>query len=156
MDEKDILICGLLEKINDNSRKGHKEFFKFINENFIPHNSKKCYLEIKRNVKYLESMEKEDVLFVKARLKQIEEDNDPSKYFPTLLGIFGFVTSLYSIIRIYSKNDLLAVIINIIVLSFLAIYLVRVFFNTTKRRNSIIYFNEIFKNIIFEEGKDDN
>lgn len=141
----------LIELSRIDEKKGVNKFINFINENFVPHKSPRRMEEISVNLEKLKNMASEDVIFMKARLKQLEEDYDLSKFFPALLGIFGIVLMSYKTIGDYFKNSL-TVFVTLFVISVVIIFLVKLFNNMVSRRNTIIYFNTLFNSLDFKNN----
>lgn len=153
MNEPGILINDFLDKINFKTRKEAVDYYKFIEDKFIPFRSKSAYTNIKMNVQSLETMKLEDVMFVKARLKQLEEDNDPSKYFPAMVPLFVMVLSIYiamfNVFKTYSIGIISTIVLMIIIIPLSSIFRIMV-----KRRNTNIYLNSLFNNIEFKQKND--
>ena len=146
MYDYDLFISRLLRM----TEKKDKEFKKFIDKNF---KSSKID-DINTNLNALRAMNSNQQLLVKARAKQFEEINDPSKYFPSLLAITGIVIGMYTLIREQSNNSDLFVIISIIVIAFLGIGVTWLFTKTILMRSTAVYFNSIVTNIQYNnEGK---
>lgn len=150
MEESNVLVNDLLEKMNFKTRKEAKLYYKFIEEKFIPFRSQSSFLNIKKNVESLKEMKPEDVMFVKSRLKQLEEDNDPSKYFPTLVALFLMVQTMYfTLFKMY--KSLFLGMSNIVVIGISIAFLMPTFFLLVKRRNVNIYFNSLFNELEFKK-----
>ncbi|MGE7131180.1 hypothetical protein [Lysinibacillus xylanilyticus] len=104
---------------------------------------------VKNNINSLKKLNENDVLIVKARAKQLEENLDPSKYFPTILGVFGLLMIIFRLplvgfseLEQNSFSLLIGILIGVIAI-FLFLSLVRI----QKKRGKAIYFNSLITNI---------
>ncbi|MED3804002.1 hypothetical protein P4562_18935 [Lysinibacillus xylanilyticus] len=104
---------------------------------------------VKNNINSLKKLNENDVLIVKARAKQLEENLDPSKYFPAILGVFGLLMIIFRLpvvgfseLEQNSFSLLIGILIGVIAI-FLFLSLVRI----QKKRGKAIYFNSLITNI---------
>lgn len=142
-DENNIFIKNLLEV----TRKDDDELKKFIDHHLFPERSQLSIDAINKNVNILKGMNCTQQALVKGRARHFEETNDPSKYFPTLFASFALVISLYALLREITKNSWLTVIMNILVISLLTVYTVRMYVKVVKRRSTAVFFNALISSI---------
>ncbi|OZV96009.1 hypothetical protein DN050_10190 [Heyndrickxia coagulans] len=100
---------------------------------------------INNKIKALKLMDATQKSIVKARAKEFEEANDVSKYFPSLLGILAFILSLYAMLE--KINKIVGLITNLLVITFLTLYSIRLFFKFVERRSTAVYFNALIDSI---------
>lgn len=86
---------------------------------------------------------------IKARAKEFEKLNNPAKYFPTIIAIFGFVLSLYALFREIDK--VLGLFLSFIVTSIITIYVVVLFKKIIKNFSTAVFFNSLIDSIDFEK-----
>ncbi len=101
---------------------------------------------VKKNIDSLKKLNENDVLIVKARAKQLEESLDPSKYFPTILGAFGFIIILYRILLAQFSNFGTLILVSVVI-SVITIFLIFSIRRTQKTRAKAVYFNSLITNI---------
>ncbi|MEB2280186.1 hypothetical protein LAV73_09285 [Lysinibacillus xylanilyticus] len=140
----------LIEISRIDGKIGVNNFIHFINENFVPHKSTEKIDEINANIEMVKNMARNDIILMKARLKQLEEDHDPSKFFPALIGIFGIILMLYSTLNDYFKASGFATLIAVFIV---VIFLVKLFNNIVSNRNTIIFFNTLFNSLDFKNNE---
>ncbi|QDZ98964.1 hypothetical protein D0439_10110 [Lysinibacillus fusiformis] len=146
MYDYDLFISRLLRM----TKKKDKAFKKFIDKNFKSNEID----DLNSNLNALRAMNSNQQLLVKARAKQFEEINDPSKYFPSLLAIAGIVIGMYTLIREQANNSDLFVFISIIVIAILGIGVTWLFTKTVLMRSTAIYFNSIVTNIQYNNEEE--
>ena len=132
---KDLLI---------NAMSKEKSLLNFIDDNLILKEENEKI--VKKNIDSLKKLNENDVLIVKARAKQLEESLDPSKYFPTILGIFGFIIILYRILLAQFSNDLTFIMVSVVI-SAIVIFLISSIGRIQKKRAKAVYFNSLITNI---------
>ncbi|WP_146548171.1 hypothetical protein [Rummeliibacillus suwonensis] len=140
-----IFIKDLLEM----SKKKDKVFKAFIDENLFPKKSSLSDEHIKNNIYSLKFMDKKEQLIIQARAKSFEETFDPSKYFPSLLAIFGGVFAIYKALADRSGN-IVIFLIYIIIMLYLFFYSARLFIKAVNIRPTAVYFNTLINKIEFE------
>jgi hypothetical protein len=143
--ESSNFIYNLIEM----TRKSDKEFQKFIDYHLYPKKSPLSLEVINKNIKTLKLMDSNQRLIVKARAKEFAESNDPSKYFPSLLVIFGFIFNLYKLVEKIDKK--LGLVFNVLVISFFAIFSAHLFFKTVKIRSTAVFFNTLIDTVFDTE-----
>lgn len=147
-------MCGvenlnreLIVKSRLTGKKGLDKFIEFINVKFIPNKSEKEIIEIKENIKALELLDKEEEIILKSRMHQLVEDYDPSKYFPTVLLIFGLLISAYKLLsEIFPDSSFIMGVLLIISL-IIPFYIMLSFKKFIEIRNTVIYFNKLINEI---------
>ena len=137
----------LITKSRLNGKKGINKFVEFINVNYIPNKSEKEMIEIKENIQALKLLDKEEEILLKARMHQLVEDYDPSKYFPTAILIFGMIISAYKLLpEIFPESNFVKGVLLIISLV-IPLYITMSFKNFITTRNAVIYFNHLVNEI---------
>jgi hypothetical protein len=146
-----IFIHNLIEM----TRKDDNELKEFINEYLFPQKSKISIESINKNINILKKMDGTQQALVKSRAKTFEESNDPSKYFPTLLAIYGLVISVYVVLQellvILNVNVVYSIYFRIFLIVTLGITVSKIFFNSLNTRPTAIYFNTLIHSIEFNE-----
>lgn len=133
------------------SRSNENEFKDFIDLHFFTKNSPLSDEVITNNIEVLKKMDASQQSLIKARAKEFEESNDPSKYFPTILTLFGLIITFYSLLTELTKNSSLIIGANIVVAVILVLYATRIFTNTIGKRSTAVFFNTLINSIDFEK-----
>lgn len=140
-----VFIKDLIEA----SKRSDKEFRIFIDENLFPKKSSLSDEHIKNNIYSLKFMDKNEQLIIQARAKSFEETFDPSKYFPSLLAIFGSAFAIYKALADRSGN-IVIFSIYILIMLYVFFYSSRLFSKAVNARPTAVYFNVLISKIEFE------
>jgi len=121
----------------------------------FPQKSKSSIKAINKNIDFLKGMNATQQALVKSRAKVFEETYDPSKYFPTLLAIYGLIISLYVILQESlvknNLNEIFSIDLRVIIIILLGSTASILFLITIRRRATAIYFNTLINNIFGKE-----
>ncbi|WP_397537860.1 hypothetical protein [Rummeliibacillus pycnus] len=156
-EDNKIFIINVIEM----TKKDDKKLKEFIDGNFIPEKSDFGSEAIYKNIEAIKNMDKNQQLLVKARAKQLEENNDASKYMPAFVAIITAIISIYKLLIDYSEKinpKITNIIMGISILgtSILAIIALFLVLNSYKRRATGIFFNSLLSNLEFvKESKSD-
>ncbi|MEK4884888.1 hypothetical protein NST81_09340 [Bacillus sp. FSL W8-0223] len=143
--ENNIFINDLIEI----TRKNNKELKKFIDYHLFPKKSPLSFEAINNNIKALERMDKTQRSIVKARAKEFEESYDPSKHFPPLFGIFGFLISMYSLLK--EINRMVGIISSIMLIVGITTYSAMVYTKAIQLRSTAVFFNALINSLKYDE-----
>ncbi|MCS1390633.1 hypothetical protein QH639_25220 [Lysinibacillus sp. 1 U-2021] len=135
------------------TKKDDKELKRFIDHNLFPKESLLSIDSINSNIDSLRLMNENQQILVKSRAKQFEESNDPTKYFPTLLGIFGLVITLYGILNQVLNNDI-GTLIYATVIGILGIFVANIFRKSIVVRPTAVFFNSLVTNIQYNNEEE--
>jgi hypothetical protein len=140
-----------INNLIDITKKEDETFKKFIDHHLFPQKSQLEIEDINNNIDILQKLNGTQQALVKGRAKSFEELNDPSKYFPSLIAIFGLVIGLYALLREISEGASWVYILSVLVGAGLTIFVARLFGKTVKRRATAVFFNTLLNSIDFKK-----
>ncbi|WP_042472841.1 hypothetical protein [Bacillus ndiopicus] len=138
-----------VNKLIEMTRKKDNQLKGFIDKKLINSDTE----TINKHIDKLKTMDENQQLIVKARAKQFEETNDPSKGFPILLAIIGIILSAYALLREFTNNHASIIFLSMLVVAIFAGSTTLYLNNVMKQRSTAIYFNYLVTNIKYENEK---
>lgn len=143
---ENLFIDDLIEM----ARKKDKELKKFVDENLFPKKSSLSIESINKNIETLKTMNATQQVLVIGRADHFKDSNDPSKFFPVIIALFGLVISLYNILSLFTDIMIFSIFATVIVIAYLSILLRRIF----SLYPTAIYFHSLVSNIKYEISTD--
>lgn len=102
---------------------------------------------INKNIEYLKTLDSTQQALVIGRAADFKESNDPSKYFPVIIAVFGLIISLYKLLDEFTGT----VIYSFMVTFVLSIYFTLIMIRAFSTYPTAIYFHSMVTNIKFEK-----
>lgn len=144
--EDSTFIYDLIKVTSESDRK----LKKFVNDKLFPQKSFLSVESINQNIEALKNMNENQQLLVKARAKHFEEMNDLTKFFPTLIGLFASLVSIYAFIREIIPQDIFFIRMAILVYFSLFFYFTIASVFVVQNRSTAVYFNNLITNIEYK------
>ncbi len=127
----------------------------FLKENFFATNEEERK-QIQMNCTYLEALDDYDKRISKAKLKQFEQSNDISKYFPVIIALITVMVGLLAILSksVIKSSEVMPLVIFGVeflgVIAFICI-IVKLIRDSKQNRDTGIYINSLLEYVFKEK-----
>ncbi|MGR7910251.1 hypothetical protein BFM98_01430 [Lysinibacillus sp. AR18-8] len=141
--DQSVFISDLIEA----TRGKDQELKKFIDEHLYIKKSPFGIERINKNIEFLETLDSTQQALVIGRSADFKESNDPSKYFPVLIAVFGFIISLYTLLDKFTGTVFYSFMVTFVLAIYFTLLMIRAF----STYPTAVYFHSMVTNIKFEK-----
>lgn len=142
-DFKNISTSNFVGKLIEMTERKDKKFKIFVDENLFAKESSLAAYEINKNIKALKMMDSDQQLLIQGRADHFKESNDPSKYFPSVLVLFGLIITFTATLKEITGTFIFTVISSTI----LILILLRILYQAVLTYPTAVYFHSLVSNI---------
>lgn len=139
-----------INKLIDITKESDETLKIFVDHHLFPQKSQLEIEDINNNIDLLRKLNGTQQALVKGRAKSFEELNDSSKYFPSLIAIFGLVIGLYALLREMWDGASWLYLVSVVVVGGLTIFVAKLFFKTIAIRATAVFFNTLLNSIDYD------
>ncbi|KOS68370.1 hypothetical protein AEA09_07240 [Lysinibacillus contaminans] len=138
-----IFISDLIEA----TRGKDQVLKKFISKQLYIKKSPFGIERINKNIDFLKTLDSTQQALIIGRAADFKESNDPSKYFPVILAIFGFIISLYKLLDEFTGTIIFSFMVTLVIAIYFTFLMIRAF----STYPIAVYFHSLVTNIKFEK-----
>jgi hypothetical protein len=125
----------------------NKDFTDYIINNFS--NEKVDYENLRKRLNALKELELDELEFILARVKSLEELNDPSKSISIIIGLVILILGLYvNFVKNFTQNPIIEFILGICLYGGIFLFISKELTNQRLRKGALIFFGELIKKLI--------
>ncbi|WP_431030105.1 hypothetical protein [Lysinibacillus sp. LZ02] len=141
--DQNIFISDLIEA----TRGKDQVLKKFIDKQLYIKKSPFGIESINNNIDVLKNLNPTQQALIIGRAADFKESNDPSKYFPVIIALFGSIISLYKLLDEFTGTVIFSFIVTLVVSVYLTSLMIRAF----STYPTAVYFHSLVTNIKFEK-----